>query len=86
MKNKKEAFAEEALNKQFEIAGHGITIEDVKDSLTWFTDFTITLEEETAFREWFITEVVRRRLCTKRKAKETYAWFSLMYGLTLKNE
>lgn len=86
MKNKKDIFFKEAINKQFEIAGHSVTFDDVKEIDDWLSVYKITEKQEQEFKEWFLQEIVAQRISTKRLSYNYYSWFSLGYSLTLQRE
>ena len=47
---KREIFVEDAINKMFEIAGHPITFNDIKDRKDdWYTQWTMSVEQ---YDEW----------------------------------
>lgn len=49
-KEKEEKAIVDLINKMFEIAGHNVTYDDIKDRQDdWFTDWTMTLEQN---EEW----------------------------------
>ena len=56
------------INKMFEIAGHSITYEDVKDRKDdWFTQWTMTVEQNEEWQKWGINELNKRLKTTKKK-------------------
>ena len=47
---KKQKMVVDMINKMFEIAGHPVTFDDVKDRKdSWYTDWTMTMEQND---EW----------------------------------
>ena len=70
------------INKMFEIAGHSITYEDVKDRKDdWFTQWTMTVEQNEEWQKWGINELNKRLKTTKKKAEFEMGMITLAYGL-----
>lgn len=43
------------INKMFEIAGHDVTYDDIKDRKdSWWTDWTMTVEQDKEWKAWMI--------------------------------
>ena len=50
---KKEKMVVDMINKMFEIAGHPVTFDDVKDRKdSWYTDWTMTMEQNEEWKKW----------------------------------
>ena len=72
----------ELINEMFRIAGHAVTLDDIKDRKDdWYTDWTMTIEQYEQWKEWG-AEYIRKKLkLRKEAAKKQMAWFALNYGL-----
>ena len=52
-KNKDEIVVETMINKMFEIAGHSVTFENIKDRKDdWYVQWTMTEEQTKEWRDW----------------------------------
>ena len=60
---------------------HGITIEDISDSPTWFTDYTWTYKESLDFRKWAIHFINKKKRMGLKRADKEFQWFNLSFGL-----
>ena len=50
---KKQKMVVDMINKMFEIAGHPVTFDDVKDRKdSWYTDWTMTMEQNDEWKKW----------------------------------
>ena len=66
-----------------ELEPHGKTMEDVKDSQTWYRDYTMTTAQ---CDEWktFCIDLMRKKLkWSKALAEKEFAMFNLSYGLKI---
>ena len=70
------------INKMFEIAGHQVTYDDIKDRKDdWYTKWTMSPEQNTEWQDWG-AEYLRKNLKLNKKTAETeMGWVSLMWGL-----
>lgn len=83
---KKDIFIEDAINKMFEIAGHDVTFDDIKDRKdNWFQQFTMTLEQNNEWREWGVEELRKRFRYTKTCAQKEMSMVTLMWGLKFRD-
>ena len=83
---KDELFIKDVINKMFEIAGHSITFDDIKDRKDdWFTQWTMTMEQNEEWKEWGIKEIVKRFRCNKKYAETQMGMISLNWGLKFSN-
>ena len=74
--------AKELINKMFEIAGHQITYDDVKDRKdAWYTEWTMTIEQSDVWKDWGIEEIRKRFKYNKKFAEREMGMISLMWGL-----
>jgi hypothetical protein len=72
------------INKMFEIAGHNVTYNDIKDRKDdWFTQWTMTMQQNDEWQEWGINELSKRLKTSKKKAEFEMGMMSLAYGLKL---
>lgn len=75
-------FVVDAINKMFEIAGHAVTYEDIKDRKdAWYTDWTMTTEQNDEWKEWGVTEIRKRFRYNKKWAQKEMGMMALMWGL-----
>jgi len=81
LEDRREQFILDAINKQMEIAGYDLTVEDLKKEPEWFSKYTITPEKHKEFKEWWIQEFKKRELSLYRPAEYEFGIFDLMYGL-----
>lgn len=70
------------INKMFEIAGHEVTYDDIKDRKDdWYTQWTMSPEQNDEWQNWGV-EYLRKNLKFNKKVAETeMAWICLMWGL-----
>lgn len=84
-KNAKERdlMVETLINKMFEIAGHNVTYNDIKDRKDeWYTEWTMTEEQNQEWINWgtdYIHKVYKH--FNKPFARREMAMFDLTYGL-----
>lgn len=74
------------LNKMFEIAGHPVTYEDIKDRKdAWYRDWTMTVEQAEEWQSWG-TEYLRKHLkLRKATAERQMMWTNVQWGLRYSN-
>lgn len=79
---KQEKTVQDLINKMFELAGHDVTYDDIKDRKdAWYTDWTMTVEQHEQWSKWG-AEYIRKSLRLRKLASEkTMSWFALNYGL-----
>lgn len=81
-KEKKEKLIIDLINKMFDIAGHSVTFDDIKDRKDdWYTDWTMTMEQNEKWKEWGISELRKRLKLNKTVAEKEIGMFALAYGL-----
>jgi hypothetical protein len=84
MKNKKIDIGIELINKMFEIAGHSVTFDDIKERTdNWYTQWTMTEEQNKEWREWGVTFLKKKKRWPKNFAEREMAMFDLCYGLKI---
>ena len=79
---KQEKAVQDLINKMFELAGHDVTYDDIKDREdAWYTDWTMTEDQYEQWKKWG-TEYIRKSLKIKKfGAALKMSWFALNYGL-----
>lgn len=72
------------INKMFEISGHSITFEDIKDRKDdWYCEYEMTQEDCTEWMIWGAEYLKKSLKITKRMAEREMASFNLNYGLKI---
>lgn len=86
-KDKDEIIVETIINKMFQIAGHQVTFEDIKDRKdNWYQQWTMTEEQNKEWREWGLEYLKKSKyLAKKHYADRQMAMFDLNYGLKINN-
>lgn len=80
-------FAEVLINKMFEIAGHDVKFEDVKNRKdNWFQEWTITRQQQEEWIKWGAEYLSNELRIPKYLAERKMDMFNFNYGLTLKKE
>jgi hypothetical protein len=75
-------FVQDVINKMFEIAGHDVTYEDIKDRKDdWYTQWTMTMEQSDDWRNWGVCELRKRFRYNKKWAEREMGMITLMWGL-----
>lgn len=83
MKKIKESdFIKDAIMKQLKDAGWEVAYEDLIGD--WYVEYYTTKEQESAFRDWFITAYHKAFKVSKAWAERVYSGFIFTYGLTIK--
>ena len=81
-KQKQEQFVVDIINKMFEIAGHDVTYDDVKDRQdNWYTQWTMTMEQSEEWRKWGVAEIKKQFKYNTVMAEREMGMVSLMWGL-----
>lgn len=81
---KDEKIVEELINKMFELAGHNVKYTDIKDRKDdWYTNWTMTEEQYTKWKEWGSEYIRKSKRLRKDKAEYTMIFFGLNYGLKI---
>ena len=79
---KEEKVLTDLINKMFEIAGHDVKFEDIKDRKdAWYTDWTMTVEQNEQWKKWGVDHIKKNLRVRKIVAEKQMGWFSLNYGL-----
>ena len=75
-------FLQNVINKMFEIAGHQITYDDVKDRKdAWYAEWTMTVEQNEEWKKWGIVEIKKQFKYNTLIAEREMGMISLMWGL-----
>jgi hypothetical protein len=70
------------INKMFEIAGHDVTYNDIKDRKdNWFQEWTMTVEQSEKWVEWGTAYLYKNFRYSKTYATKQMGWISMMWGL-----
>lgn len=79
---KQEKAVQDLINKMFEIAGHDVTYDDIKDREdAWYTDWMMTVAQHEQWMEWGAAYLRKELRTRKEAAKKQMSWFALNYGL-----
>jgi len=79
---KTDLFLKEAINKMFEIAGHDVTFDDIKDRKDdWYAQWEMTMAQNNEWKEWGIQEIKKRFRYNKIMAEKQMSMINLMWGL-----
>jgi len=79
---KRELFLQNLINKMFEISGHQITYDDVKDRKDdWYSQWTMTTEQNEQWKTWGIAEIKKQFRYNTLTAEREMGMISLMWGL-----
>lgn len=82
VKERKEKAVIDLINKMFEIAGHSVKFDDVKDRKDdWYTQWTITLKQDEEWRDWGKKYLIKNLGMPPLIAKREMEMFSLGWGL-----
>lgn len=70
------------INKMFEVSGHEVTYDDIKDRKDeWYLDWGMTYEQNKEWVRWGIEYLRNNLKMTKALAQREMAMISLMWGL-----
>ena len=79
---KKQKMVVDMINKMFEIAGHPVTYDDVKDRKDdWYTDWTMTTAQAEEWKQWGIEYLRKNLKMNKELAEREMMWINLQWGL-----
>jgi hypothetical protein len=79
---KRDLFLQNLINKMFDIAGHQITYDDIKDRKDdWYSQWTMTTEQNDEWKKWGITEIKKQFRYNTKIAEREMGMISLMWGL-----
>lgn len=79
---RKEKILIDILNKMFEIAGHKVTFDDIKDRKdAWYNDWTMTEEQYDKWKEWGMKQYKKRFKLTDLYSERQMSLIGLNWGL-----
>ena len=79
---KKEKLLIDLINKMFEVAGHNVTFEDIKDRKDdWYNQWTMTEEQYQQWQKWGIKEIKKKLKLTDVYAQRQMSMVGLNWGL-----
>lgn len=82
IQEKKEQAVVDLINKMFEIAGHQVTFDDIKDRKdAWYQDWTITEEQDREWKEWGKKYLRKNLRMNAFFAEREMGMVGLMWGL-----
>jgi len=85
-REKIDMFIEDAINKMFEIAGHDVTFDDIKDRKDeWYNEWTMTISQSDEWHEWGVNEIRKRFRYTKKWAQKEMNMVGLMWNLSIRD-
>lgn len=74
------------INKMFEIAGHDVSHDDVKDREDpWFQEWTMTVEQNEEWKKWGKKYLMKELRMYAKMAEREMSMISLMWGLKFSN-
>jgi hypothetical protein len=74
------------INKMFEIAGHQVTYDDIKDRKDdWYCQWEMTVEQNEEWKNWGEQYLKKVFKLNKTYAEREMAMVSLMWGLKFSN-
>lgn len=83
---KKDQSIVDLINKMFEIAGHAVTYDDIKDRKDdWFQQYTMTVEQGDEWKEWGKRYLMKTFRTPAHRAEMEMSWAGLAWGLKFSN-
>lgn len=83
---KEEKMYKELIDKMFEIAGHEVIYEDIKDRKdNWYEAWTMTEDQHIEWVNWGEAYIKKKKRCTVPLARRTMSYFALNYGLKFRD-
>lgn len=83
---KKEKAVVDLINKMFEIAGHDVTYDDIKDRKDdWYTQWTMTVEQNEEWKDWGKQYLKKNLKVPPKLLDRQMGMISLMWGLKFSN-
>jgi hypothetical protein len=89
--DKHKELIKELINKQFEIAGHDMTYDKLKElglnveqddpNDNWYFKYTRTPEQAEEFKSYAMDRMVEVLNMSKQRALYEFGWFDLSFGL-----
>jgi hypothetical protein len=82
LEQKREKAVIDLINKMFEISGHSVTYDDIKDRKdNWFWDWEMTVSQADEWKEWGIQYLRKELRMNINSAKREMEWVNLQWGL-----
>ena len=86
LEQKREKMVVDMINKMFEIAGHSVTYDDIKDRKDdWYTQWTMSVEQNEEWKDWGQKYLIKELKMNKKYAETQMGMISLMWGLKFNN-
>ena len=86
-KRNTQAIAEALVNKMFEIAGHQVTFQDIKDRKdNWYQQWTMTETQNLEWVNWGVDYLHKQLRFNKKVAEREMGWINLNWGLTTRQD
>ena len=86
LEQKREKMVVDMINKMFEIAGHSVTYDDIKDRKDdWYAQWTMTVEQNDEWKDWGQKYLIKELKMNKKYAETQMGMISLMWGLKFSN-
>jgi len=82
---KREQAVVDLINQMFIIAGHDVTYDDVLGVEDWFQKYTMTVEQGDEFKKWGKKYLMKNLNSYAKQAEREMQWFSLQWGLKIKD-
>lgn len=82
---KNDHIVEDIIDKQFEIAGLDLSYKDILYVKEWYLKYTYSTEQSKKWEQWVAKYLEKKMKLTKKTAQREASWFSLMYGLKIKD-
>jgi hypothetical protein len=86
-KRNTQVIAETLINKMFEIAGHQVTFQDIKDRKDdWYQQWTMTESQNQEWIEWGMEYLRKQLKINKKLAEREMGWINLNWGLKTRQD
>ena len=73
---------EHLIDKMFEIAGHDVTFNDIKERKDdWYTQWTMTMDQSEEWKKYGIEYLRKIFKWNKKLAEKEMLWMNLQWGL-----
>jgi len=83
---KKQKMVVDMINKMFEIAGHNVTYDNIKDRKDdWYSQWTMTMEQNGEWVDWGKKYLKETFKWNKKVCEREMAMINLMWGLKYSN-
>lgn len=70
------------INEMFNIAGHTVTYDDIKDRKdAWYNEWTMTTDQHDEWRKWGIKYLKKNLKLASKYAERQMSMIGLMWGL-----